>query len=394
MNDYTFGNFLYELRTEKGLSQSELGEIMGVSNKTVSKWEMGVSKPRPAMLLALANFFGVAVEELLNGRREEKQEGLKDNREELSFAIDVQMKAYRKARLRLIVSIVLAVLSPIAIIATYGISNVINVDINFWLIFSTVVFILLFDCSVILVIVFAIMMSGRKRLLYKCFPNRTEELNSITHSKRTPEGYFKLSALIAFLAIISLGAILIWLTICGVEDRYIWLLEFIGFGALCVANIIFTNISILKVKQLIDKEDYERAISKAKWLLRFWRPNGGFALNDILRVNISIAYLCLNDEAHFSEYIRQVSNKKVLSAKIYWQCIYYFTRRNEAEFNKEYTSVFLPFYEKYKNTTTTFYADILQLVSDLVNGTAQSDTKEKLLGLVKIEYVRKIIKTY
>ncbi len=77
MNDYNFGNFIYQLRTEKGLSQSQLGDMMGVSNKAVSKWEMGVSKPRPDMLIMLASFFGVTVEELLAGKRNEQAESQK-----------------------------------------------------------------------------------------------------------------------------------------------------------------------------------------------------------------------------------------------------------------------------------------------------------------------------
>lgn len=43
MNDYTFGNRILELRTQLNLSQAELAERIGVTNKAVSKWETGVS---------------------------------------------------------------------------------------------------------------------------------------------------------------------------------------------------------------------------------------------------------------------------------------------------------------------------------------------------------------
>jgi transcriptional regulator with XRE-family HTH domain len=74
MNDYQFGNFLYEKRTAKGLSQAELGALLGVSNKAVSKWESGAAKPQTAKLLRLAEILGVSVEELLSGGRGECSE--------------------------------------------------------------------------------------------------------------------------------------------------------------------------------------------------------------------------------------------------------------------------------------------------------------------------------
>ena len=43
MHDYDFGERLYRLRREKGLTQADLGTLLGVSSKAVSKWENGVS---------------------------------------------------------------------------------------------------------------------------------------------------------------------------------------------------------------------------------------------------------------------------------------------------------------------------------------------------------------
>lgn len=67
MDKYRFGNYLTALRTERGLSQSELGEIVGVSNKAISKWENGEALPRLERLKALADYFSITVEELING---------------------------------------------------------------------------------------------------------------------------------------------------------------------------------------------------------------------------------------------------------------------------------------------------------------------------------------
>ena len=74
MNDYAFGNFLTQLRNEKGLSQAEVGNLLGVTNKAVSKWENGATKPNTKLLPMLANLYGVSVEELFAAKRIEQDE--------------------------------------------------------------------------------------------------------------------------------------------------------------------------------------------------------------------------------------------------------------------------------------------------------------------------------
>ena len=67
MND--FGNFLYNLRKQRGWTQTELADKLGVTNQAVSKWENGDSFPDTGMLVPLAELFGVSVDELLKGKR-------------------------------------------------------------------------------------------------------------------------------------------------------------------------------------------------------------------------------------------------------------------------------------------------------------------------------------
>ncbi len=69
MHDYTFGNFLYTLRSEKGLSQAQLGEMLGVTNKAVSKWENGSAKPNTNLIPQIATIFNITVEELFACKR-------------------------------------------------------------------------------------------------------------------------------------------------------------------------------------------------------------------------------------------------------------------------------------------------------------------------------------
>ena len=98
MNDFQFGNYLYEKRTEKGLSQAELGAMLGVSNKAVSKWESGAAKPQTAKLLRLAEILGVSVEELLSGGRTEAAKPVQDDPQR-SIMIEQWMRTCRLAKI-------------------------------------------------------------------------------------------------------------------------------------------------------------------------------------------------------------------------------------------------------------------------------------------------------
>lgn len=84
MNDYLFGNFLCSLRTEKGLSQTQLGSMLGVTNKAVSKWENGRTKPNTSLFPKLSEILGVSVEELFACRRFEENSELIALREQLN----------------------------------------------------------------------------------------------------------------------------------------------------------------------------------------------------------------------------------------------------------------------------------------------------------------------
>ena len=81
----SFGEFLYTLRKEKGMTQAELAEELGVTNKAVSKWETGEAMPETALLLPISRIFGVTIDELLDGKRicqpieKERKESIKDN---------------------------------------------------------------------------------------------------------------------------------------------------------------------------------------------------------------------------------------------------------------------------------------------------------------------------
>lgn len=103
MDTVRIGKFLLELRCERKLTQEQLGERIGVSNRTVSRWENGNYMPPVEMLLELSNFYGVSINEILSGRRlddtEAKSaadENLKSVLEESPFSLEEKKRYFTK----------------------------------------------------------------------------------------------------------------------------------------------------------------------------------------------------------------------------------------------------------------------------------------------------------
>ena len=69
MDQTKVGKFIAALRRERGLTQEALGQRLGVTNKTVSRWENGNYMPDIELLVPLGEELGVSVNELLAGKR-------------------------------------------------------------------------------------------------------------------------------------------------------------------------------------------------------------------------------------------------------------------------------------------------------------------------------------
>ena len=84
MNEIKFSQMLIFLREKAGLTQEQLGDALGVSGKTVSKWENGASAPDLSMLEAVADHFGVETDVLLGRKSDEEKTPRELIRTELS----------------------------------------------------------------------------------------------------------------------------------------------------------------------------------------------------------------------------------------------------------------------------------------------------------------------
>lgn len=69
MDTYVTGAAVRQLRESRGMTQAELGEKIGVSSKTVSKWETGKGLPDISLLQPLAQALGISLIELVNGEQ-------------------------------------------------------------------------------------------------------------------------------------------------------------------------------------------------------------------------------------------------------------------------------------------------------------------------------------
>lgn len=136
MEKYDIGNRIYELRKEKGISQKELGEMLGVSNKSVSKWETGAALPKTETLVRLAEFFDISSEELLQGTTKDKVTlstlSAEANRyflqEELNKRDEIEKSKEAKSRKQYLAISVTLFITIFVLSAVLNISGLVNIE--------------------------------------------------------------------------------------------------------------------------------------------------------------------------------------------------------------------------------------------------------------------------
>ena len=103
MDMVKIGSFLAELRKERKLTQAELGEKLGVTNKTVSRWETGSYMPPVEVLEELSNLYGLTINELLSGRkltadeyREMAESNIRDTLKASTFELKEKQMFFKK----------------------------------------------------------------------------------------------------------------------------------------------------------------------------------------------------------------------------------------------------------------------------------------------------------
>ncbi len=84
MDSEKLGKTISEARKKKNLSQKELGDLLGVSNKAVSKWENGESTPRRETLIKLCELLELDKTEILGFEQRENKDEIDNLKSEMT----------------------------------------------------------------------------------------------------------------------------------------------------------------------------------------------------------------------------------------------------------------------------------------------------------------------
>lgn len=116
-----FSSFIAELRKEQGITQKELADRIGVSDKAVSRWENGKNYPDIEIMQSLGEIFNVSVSELLQGERLEKEAVLSVSEQNVVRNI----KKNKMLKMVIAVVVILAVIIS-AVLGTIAVKNARN----------------------------------------------------------------------------------------------------------------------------------------------------------------------------------------------------------------------------------------------------------------------------
>lgn len=160
MDQIKIGGFIAKERKQKKLTQQQLADILGISNKTVSKWECGNGLPEISLLLPLCTELDISVNELLSGERL-KDEEYRQKAEENMMNL-MQEREENKKKLWLTVAVgVIATISFLTIILVAGMyADAISLSVRILLIAIA--------CSIFAIGLYVAMEGERTIGYYKC----------------------------------------------------------------------------------------------------------------------------------------------------------------------------------------------------------------------------------
>lgn len=129
----SLGKKISELRKEKGITQEELADKLGVSPQAVSKWENDLSCPDIMSLPDIADIFGITIDELFGKTKQKLTLQLSDQRknpDDIILYVNIQSKKGDRMRFQLPIPLVKAVISIGILDNTSGDNMMKHIDFN------------------------------------------------------------------------------------------------------------------------------------------------------------------------------------------------------------------------------------------------------------------------
>ena len=179
----TLGAFIAHLRKEKGLTQKQLSEILGVSDKTVSHWEREESAPDISILPLLANTLGITVDELLAGEKRATEIPVSATPDFIPSPVTDKIKnGYRMFKIANVISAAISLFSTIISSGILYFYRFMTLDssADYFSFFSTVISVL---ASAVLTVIFNLIFTTKldntsdEHNRYRFIANRISTLN-------------------------------------------------------------------------------------------------------------------------------------------------------------------------------------------------------------------------
>lgn len=119
MDQIKIGGFIAEERKRKGYTQKILSEKLGISDKTISKWERGNGFPEVSLLISLCSELDITVNELLSGERVSEEQYRKKAEENMVNLV----KEAQENKKKIILSVMVGILTILAAVPLFMVAG-------------------------------------------------------------------------------------------------------------------------------------------------------------------------------------------------------------------------------------------------------------------------------
>ena len=130
MNQEKIGKFILELRREKNMTQQELADKIGVTDRAISKWENGRGLPDLSLMIPLCKELGITINELISGEQIEKKDYQSKLEENIFKTIDYTNRKFANKNkiLKIVVGTIITIVLIIGLMFFVDVNRMNNND--------------------------------------------------------------------------------------------------------------------------------------------------------------------------------------------------------------------------------------------------------------------------